>query len=308
MKLAGFVRKPFSACEAAGVTPRFLNFHGKDPLGFVVSLNLHRRHLDDDQRRLVGAKIVTMTQGRPSETSQIAKISREQAAALVNVDVAGIDRARKVVKDGSPELVQAVESGHVSVSAAADVAELPQHDQAAEKVGVNPRYVSDAKKIKREAPHLLEKMRAGSLTVPAAMRQMKEDQRKVELERPVKIALEPGLHRGDLEQAGALQQFDVLVDVHLAKVPVLHPALEGAHVTAVEDVGHPRDGIIATCRAQARHLAHGGEFAPLVALAPARLAVDCEDCSRIITSQDAAYQPAHGILQLHQHRIRARVG
>ena len=34
-------------------------------------------------------------------------------------------------------------------------------DQAAEKVGVNPRYVSDAKKIKREARRRIRGARAG---------------------------------------------------------------------------------------------------------------------------------------------------
>jgi hypothetical protein len=66
---------------------------------------------------MLGAKIVTMTQGRPAETSQTANISREQAAQLVNADVAGIDRARKVVKLGAPELAQAVERGELSANA-----------------------------------------------------------------------------------------------------------------------------------------------------------------------------------------------
>lgn len=119
------------ACEELGIEPAVREYDGDESglVGFVVSLNLHRRHLDDDQRRMVGAKIVTMTQGRPAETSQIANISREQAAALVNADVPGIDRARKVVKHGAPELVAAVESGKVSVSAAAAAAALPTEEQ-----------------------------------------------------------------------------------------------------------------------------------------------------------------------------------
>jgi len=44
---------------------------------------------------------------------------------------------------------------------------------AAAAVGCNPHYVSDAKRIARVAPHLLTRLRAGELTVPAAMRKLR---------------------------------------------------------------------------------------------------------------------------------------
>lgn len=130
MKLAGFVRKPFRACEAAGVTPRFLNFHGKDALAFVVSLNLHRRHLNESQRSMVSGRIANLRRGRPSENSSIEPISIERAAEMMNVSPASVKRAREVIDRGAPELVKAVESGRVSVSAAAEVAELPTRSSA----------------------------------------------------------------------------------------------------------------------------------------------------------------------------------
>jgi hypothetical protein len=37
--------------------PIFFNFVGDNPLKFVVSANLHRRHLDESQRGMVAARM-----------------------------------------------------------------------------------------------------------------------------------------------------------------------------------------------------------------------------------------------------------
>jgi len=41
-------------------------------------------------------------------------------------------------------------------------------DKAAELVCVNPRYISDAKHIKEDAPEVFHDMQAGALTMPQA--------------------------------------------------------------------------------------------------------------------------------------------
>ncbi len=41
-------------------------------------------------------------------------------------------------------------------------------EHAAEMVGVSPRYVSDAKQVKKEAPEAFEGLRAGTVTMPQA--------------------------------------------------------------------------------------------------------------------------------------------
>jgi hypothetical protein len=56
-------RNRFRACRLVGVEPRFELYQGEDPLGFVVSLNLRRRHLNESQHAMVAAKLANMERG-----------------------------------------------------------------------------------------------------------------------------------------------------------------------------------------------------------------------------------------------------
>ncbi|WP_210248039.1 MT-A70 family methyltransferase [Bradyrhizobium cosmicum] len=105
------------------------DIHG-DPLAYVLSKNLSRRHLTDDQRRMIAAELVTMGKGRPGKMPQSAGFSRERAAAALSTDAAGVERARTVIKRAAPEVVEAVKSGDMSVAAAAEIAAQPVERQA----------------------------------------------------------------------------------------------------------------------------------------------------------------------------------
>ena len=50
--------------------------------------------------------------------------------------------------------------------------------QAAKVTGTNAHYVSDAKKLKETAPELFEKVKAGTTTLVAAKREIKEQARE----------------------------------------------------------------------------------------------------------------------------------
>jgi hypothetical protein len=50
-------RNRLRACELAGIEPRFEEWDGVgSPLAFVLSRNLHRRHLNESQRSIIGAR------------------------------------------------------------------------------------------------------------------------------------------------------------------------------------------------------------------------------------------------------------
>lgn len=66
-------RNRYAACERIGVDPITREFDGDDPVGFAVSLNLKRRHLDESQRALIAAKIATLGDGQ-RQVGQLADV------------------------------------------------------------------------------------------------------------------------------------------------------------------------------------------------------------------------------------------
>lgn len=120
-------RNRYRACLKAGVVPTFLPYRGDDPVAFVISANLRRRHLDESQRAMVAAKLATLRLG-DNQHAEGLPIGR--SSKLLNVGERTVARAREVQEHGTPELITAVERGSVSVSAAADVATLPASEQA----------------------------------------------------------------------------------------------------------------------------------------------------------------------------------
>jgi hypothetical protein len=89
---------------------------GTDPLGFVVSHNLHRRHLTESQRGMVAERMANLSAHRPPcETSPTGlvkpAVTMRRAAEMLSVGESTVTRAKKIQRLGSPELVAAVESG-----------------------------------------------------------------------------------------------------------------------------------------------------------------------------------------------------
>lgn len=145
------------ACEATGIKPTFTKCEGSDPFGYVVSHNLHRRHLDDSQRAMVGARLKERIEaeatpdkgGRPPNSDKpeasLPQVSRkpqarDQAAMAVNVSGRSVQKAANVIERGVPELQASVDAGIASVDVASKIADRPKADQLAivRKIAENP--------------------------------------------------------------------------------------------------------------------------------------------------------------------------
>jgi hypothetical protein len=122
-------RNRYFAAREAGQHIPTREYDGDDPLAYVISCNLRRRHLSESQRAMVAAKVADMPQGARTDLAQISAKSQPRAAELLNVSRSSLQSAAKVIEHGTPALVAEVDAGTVSVSAAAEVATLPEIEQ-----------------------------------------------------------------------------------------------------------------------------------------------------------------------------------
>ena len=145
-------RNRLRACEQLKIEPQKRVYEGADPVGYVVSLNLHRRHLNESQRAMVAAKLANMSEGRPSETASIDAVSQDAAGDMLNVGRASVQRAAKVREEGTPELIAAVEQGKIAVSQAAQIASRDEDEQRAivAKVEAGEKPVAAVRAVQRE--------------------------------------------------------------------------------------------------------------------------------------------------------------
>ena len=160
-------RNRWRACEASGVHPTLVEYDGDDPLAWVISLNLHRRHLDESQRAMVAAKIATLPKGANQHTAPANLPTQPEAAALLNVSERTVRSARRVLDRGSGELVSAVESGRVSVSAAADVTEFPKPRQSEIVARGEREILQAAKQIRSQRAETLREERVQKIAAMA---------------------------------------------------------------------------------------------------------------------------------------------
>ena len=114
-------RHRLRACRELGIQPEIAELMDEtDPWQYVVSHNLHRRHLTTAQRAMVADKLASRKQGEKKADSGIPLFqpTQAEAAKLVNVSVDSVKQARKIREKAKPEVIAAVERGEKSLNEA----------------------------------------------------------------------------------------------------------------------------------------------------------------------------------------------
>jgi hypothetical protein len=170
-------RNRLRACQHAGVEPRFEEWNGESPTGYVLSLNLHRRHLTDGQRAAIAVEALPLFEAEARE--------RQREAGRTT---AGRERQPETLEANLPQ------PSHRAPQA---------RDRAAAATGVAGRTVQTAKAIKAKAPDLAERVHAGTMSVHAAAK---------EVERREAEKVQATLDRVDPQGAVRQQQARLIAD------------------------------------------------------------------------------------------------
>ena len=120
----------YRACLTAGVEPRFREFDGENIVSFVLSANLHRRHLTPGQQAAIVASATDWARAHAAGSNQYAHKARGPAtlpdlstvadrAAMAGASERTQRMADKVARE-SPGLAREVAAGNVSLPAAVE--------------------------------------------------------------------------------------------------------------------------------------------------------------------------------------------
>jgi len=176
-------RNRYKALCDIGLKTDFEEYQGDQPLSYVISKNLHRRHLTASQRAIMATDIKPLLE---------VEAKKRQLANL------------KQYADTVVEIMPQREAGK-------------SRDKAGDLFGVSGRYVSEAENIKEKEPELAEKVRSGDMTIAEAKKKAQKAEREKERHKLAESAKSlPADERwsvseGDINNYQAGKQFDFII-------------------------------------------------------------------------------------------------
>ena len=190
-------RHRYLGCKKSGVAPRFVTWTGSEAalIRHVVSDNLHRRHLSDAQRAMIGAKLKAIfePEAKKRRNANLAQNkgptvpanlpergeSRENVAEALNVSGRAVEKAAHILKQGDASLIEAASEGKVSLDAAQRVSKLPiKEQQAIVEAGKVKEAAAEIRRKKAEAKAKAEKKKADEAKAKAAQAKAEAEEKE----------------------------------------------------------------------------------------------------------------------------------
>ena len=156
-----------AACALAGIEPLYTDFGGIDPVSFVLSKNLHRRHLSESQRAMAAAMIVDWERGINQTTAGAANLQTRRAAEKLSISERSVFSAKRIREHGAPELIEAIRSGKVAVYTGEAISELQHAEQARVIREDKKAIVAKAKEIRAEQQKVKHAVRLTTMAMVA---------------------------------------------------------------------------------------------------------------------------------------------
>lgn len=142
-------RNRYNACIEANIKPHTVNYQGNDPINYVISLNVHRRHLASDQRAA-------------------AAIEAEYIA-----DRFRLEAKQRQVQSGGDKVSQEYKAVVQKIEQPVKPNDNKVNQKLAETFGTNRQYIADIRKVKETQPDTFEAIKQGEVKLTHVQRQLR---------------------------------------------------------------------------------------------------------------------------------------
>jgi 16S rRNA G966 N2-methylase RsmD len=230
-------RNRIAACAESGTVAPTRRYEGDDPINFVVSLNISRRHLTAGQRAMLALELVPLyeEEARKAKAKATSDENRRRAAERLAAERA----------DYAAPLVE-VEPIPVCAGLRKPEPKVPHRStaKAAATTKASSRAVDQAKRVTDKAPDLAKKVKTGEIAIDRAERiirdreaeQRRVDQAKVEAAQMGDVAV-VDIRHGDFR--------DVLSDLADVDAIITDPPYPHEFIPLLGDLATWADKVLA---------------------------------------------------------------